>query len=316
VSVDIVVPTYNNRPELAECLAALEKQTVRDFHVYACVDGSTDGTVEYLRDASFSFPLVVLQHPGGENRGRAATRNLALPRLEAEFVLFLDSDMRLASNALAAHLELLGRRDCASVGDVRYIGTPGALWPRYLTTRGRYRFAPGSDLRPFDFNTANVALRSRHVVAAQGFDETLSNYGGEDTEFAFRLQKQHGLRFVYNTAARALSIERKTVDRALAELREYGAVNLRLIRRYHPDMAGHFWIEKLESNRLTDRAFRAFLNPVLDRIVDTLLPITPFVIQRELLNYKVIRAVFAGYADGPPAEARTVAAPRPVDADG
>ena len=49
---------------------------------------------------------------------------------------------------------------------------------------------------------------------------------------------------------------------------------------------------------MRDRIFRSLLNPLTDRVVDLALPRVPFAVQRRFLDYKVIRAVFAGYAEG------------------
>ena len=147
------------------------------------------------------FPVVVLQHPDGRNHGRAATRNLALPNLMGDVVMLLDSDMRLVPDAIDEHVRLLERLDCVSVGDVVYTNADENLWARYLATRGRKKRSAGSVIRPLDFVTANSAMRTKHLLAVGGFDETLAGYGGEDTELALRLAAR-GLSFVFNASAR------------------------------------------------------------------------------------------------------------------
>jgi hypothetical protein len=56
-------------------------------------------------------------------------------------------------------------------------------------------------------------------------------------------------------------------------------------------------IDRIDSPRMADRFLRASLNPVTDWLVDAILPFAPFALQRRLLNYKVLRAVFAGYCE-------------------
>jgi hypothetical protein len=128
----------------------------------------------------------------------------------------------------------------------------------------------------------------------------MTGYGGEDTEFGIRLASELGRKLAFNAMARAHTVEDKTIDEGLAQLRRFGATNLRRIRVRHPNAPAPFWIERADSTDIRSRLFRALLNPVADRIVDVLLPITPWVIQRRLLNYKVIRAVFSGYREGAP----------------
>jgi cellulose synthase/poly-beta-1,6-N-acetylglucosamine synthase-like glycosyltransferase len=232
--VDVIVPTYNNLVELQRCLESVDP-TDPLGRVLVCVDGSTDGTLEHLGRATYEFELVTLQHPDGMNHGRAATRNLALLHLRAPFVLLLDSDMRFAPGALEKHLSVLRARRCVSVGAVRYENAGQSLWARYLMTRGTNKRLPGSDARPLDFVTANSAMRTEDLLAVGGFDETLSGYGGEDTELALRLH-QRGITFVFNSDAVATSVETKSVDAALDELRRYGATNLRTTRARHPEL--------------------------------------------------------------------------------
>lgn len=297
-SIDVIVPTYDNLDELRQCLGALAAQETRDLRALVCVDGSTDGTLEYLGRGGTGLALEVLEHPDHLNHGRAATRNLALPHLAAEFVLFLDSDMQLSGGAVSRHLELLARRDCVSVGDVVYLNQSENLWARYIGSRGKNKYTSDAPLKPTDFVTANCALRTAHLLALRGFDTALQGYGGEDTELAFRLTGERGLVLVFNSDARAETIEHKTMEQGLAQLREFARTGLGPIRARHQEARSWFLVDRAESPRLRDRIFRSFLNPAVEGIADVLLRVAPFRVQRQLLNYKVIRAVFAGYREG------------------
>jgi glycosyltransferase involved in cell wall biosynthesis len=296
--VDVIVPTYNNLPQLQACLRSIESQRGPSLSVIVCVDGSNDGTLEWATQARLAFPCTVAAHRDGRNHGRAAARNLALPHLRGDVTLLLDSDMRLAPDALERHLELLERRRCASVGEVVYENATSNLWARYLGTRGKNKAREGADIRPLDFNTQNTALWTDDLVSVGGFDEEMTGYGGEDTELGLRLAEVRGLNFVFNAAAHALTVEEKTAEEGLEQLRRFAATNLPRIRRLHPDGPAPFWVDRAESNRLADRLFRALLNPVSDRIVEALFPRAPWLIQRQLLNFRVIRAVFDGYLGG------------------
>ncbi len=296
--IDAIVPTYNNLDELRKCLAALRQQQVPGLRVLVCVDGSTDGTLEYLRRTDLGPAVVVLEHPDQLNHGRSAARNLALPHLASEFVLFLDSDMQLAPGAVARHLELLVQRDCVSVGDVVYLNQAENLWARYIGSRGKNKYAADARLQPTDFVTANCALRTADLLAVGGFDPTLNGYGGEDTELAFRLTEERQLPLIFNPEARAETTEAKSTEEGLAQLREFARVSLGPIRNRHAAARSWFLVDRADSTRLSDRLFRSFLNPVVDRLVDLLRVVAPFRVQRLLLNYMVIRAVFAGYREG------------------
>jgi glycosyltransferase involved in cell wall biosynthesis len=294
---DVVVPTFNNVDELTNCLESLEVQTLRDFRILVCVDGSTDGTAEALASRTGSIPLEVLWHKDRTNRGRSATRNLSLPRLDSDYTLFLDSDMMLNPNALERHAAVLGKRPSASIGAIRYRNAGTNLWARYKSVRRLSRWPSGSLLPPSQFITANAAVHTADVVALSGFDEKMSSYGGEDTEFGYRLVEQLARPIVSNPEAYAIAWEEKTLSAALSDLRSYGRINLGYLRRKHPSMKDAFRIEKYGSARVADRAFLAVMNPLTDKVVDFLLGFAPFRMQEQLINYKVVRAVFQGYAE-------------------
>jgi glycosyltransferase involved in cell wall biosynthesis len=295
---DVVIPTFNNVSELRECLDSLETQSLASFRAVVCVDGSTDRTDEYLASIRGRMSIAVLWHPGHANRGRSATRNLALPLLDSQYTLFLDSDLALHEHGLSKHEEVLSAHPSASVGGIRYANADTNVWARYKSARRLSRWPAGSLLPASQFITANVALHTSDLLALGGFDEQMSNYGGEDTDLGFRLATTLKRPIVSNPDAFAVASERKSLDAALLDLRTYGRTNLHYLRAKHPQLIDPFQTHRYGSSRLSDRAFIALMNPVTDAVVDGLLGRVPFEVQEQLINYKVIRAVFQGYAEG------------------
>jgi hypothetical protein len=149
-----------------------------------------------------------------------------------------------------------------------------------------------------DTNTQNLAMRTEHLLAVGGFDDRLSAYGGEDTELGFRLASVRKLPFVYNTDSVARTLETKSIQKGLDQFREYGATNLRAIRRLHPDLPPPLMIQRADSPKLGDRLFRLALNRPSQSVARRLVDRVPFPVQRRLLNYLVIGAVFDGYRNG------------------
>ena len=88
------------------------------------------------RERAFWFELIVMTHPDGLNHGRAQARNLALPQLRNDWVLLLDSDMRLEPDAASRHCELLPSGECVSVGSGPIPrDAKGHIWARYQYPR-------------------------------------------------------------------------------------------------------------------------------------------------------------------------------------
>ena len=101
--VSVVIPVYNTRPYLAECLDSVLAQDLSpgELEVVAVDDGSTDGSGELLDAYAERHRNLSVIHqansgwPGRpRNVGRAASRG--------EYVFFADSDDCLAPDALRA----------------------------------------------------------------------------------------------------------------------------------------------------------------------------------------------------------------------
>jgi glycosyltransferase involved in cell wall biosynthesis len=103
VKVSLVIPTYNKKPFLQLALQALRQQILprECFEVVVVVDGSNDGTIEYLESLSVDYTLRFLVQ---ENRGRAPTRNRGVEAAEGELVVFIDDDCICEPAFLSAHV--------------------------------------------------------------------------------------------------------------------------------------------------------------------------------------------------------------------
>lgn len=104
-AVTIMVAAYNSENYVAECLESLKSQTYDDFEVIVVDDASTDDTVRVVRDCIGNdqrFKVVEC----AENAGPGATRNRALELARGEYVMYVDSDDMLVSDAIE---KLIGR---------------------------------------------------------------------------------------------------------------------------------------------------------------------------------------------------------------
>lgn len=94
----IIIPAYNAEKYLGECLKSLEAQTFQDFEIVIVDDGSKDGTGEIADVFTTSFHDVRVLHKA--NEGLILARRDGLSVVHGEYVLFLDSDDALRSDAL------------------------------------------------------------------------------------------------------------------------------------------------------------------------------------------------------------------------
>lgn len=92
VKVSVVMPVYNAMPHLKDCLVSLRDQSLRDFEMILVDDGSTDGSLDVLRDFADSDPFDRVILLTQEHQGAGTARNLGLDHAQGEYVAFLDAD--------------------------------------------------------------------------------------------------------------------------------------------------------------------------------------------------------------------------------
>lgn len=209
-AVDAVVVNYNGARTLGRCLRALCEQTRPPRAIVVVDNGSTDGSLEELRQRVPAIRLVEL----GENRGIAAARNAGLAVTRSELVLSVDADVYLSPDALERMLDAQVRHGAALVCP-RIVLLPGATQVQcdgaalhFLGTLAlRHAWHP---LATTSDGAASVGacigacmlLRRTDLLEAGGFDELFFFYF-EDQELCLRLRSR-GRRIFCETAAVAL----------------------------------------------------------------------------------------------------------------
>ena len=98
VKVSVIVPVYNVDKYLSECLDSILSQSLMDIEVICINDGSTDGSLEILKDYQSRDSRVRIFSQ--ENRGLASARNVGLDNSSGEYVTFIDSDDYFVKDAL------------------------------------------------------------------------------------------------------------------------------------------------------------------------------------------------------------------------
>lgn len=91
MKVSIIIPVFNERADILECLSSLSDQLEKDFEVIVVDDGSTDKTSEVLRN--FQFQISNFQYVRQNHSGAGAARNLGAKKAKGKILVFVDADM-------------------------------------------------------------------------------------------------------------------------------------------------------------------------------------------------------------------------------
>jgi GT2 family glycosyltransferase len=213
-TIAIVMLTLNQREVTLRALDSLGPSALARVHVLVWDNGSTDGTVDAVRER---FPSAHVHH-SAENLGVAGGRNAgaarAIEEFQPDFLCFLDNDLVLTDGFLDALVRVL--LDDPSVGQVqsklRYLDRPELLndgggcditwWLGRTRPVGFEEVDRGQRDRMADCVSCGGAMMVRTELFRQlgGFDMAFNPFGPEDLDFSLRLQRA-GHRALYVPAA-------------------------------------------------------------------------------------------------------------------
>lgn len=91
--ISIIIPVYNVREFLSECLDSALNQTYNNIEIIIIDDGSNDGSDIICDEYARKSPLINVVHK--ENGGLSDARNCGLELCKGEFVTFIDSDDKI-----------------------------------------------------------------------------------------------------------------------------------------------------------------------------------------------------------------------------
>jgi GT2 family glycosyltransferase len=97
--ISVVIPNWNGMSYLENCLNSLRDQDFPSYEVIVVDNGSTDGSVEFIRDHPLETRVIAFK----ENRGFARAVNEGIKSARGRYVLLLNNDVE-ADPRLLRHL--------------------------------------------------------------------------------------------------------------------------------------------------------------------------------------------------------------------
>ncbi|MDS0300284.1 glycosyltransferase family 2 protein [Halogeometricum sp. S1BR25-6] len=203
-AVGIVVLTWENYEDTAECLRSLRSVEYPNYDVIVVDNGSTDGSGERLA-AEFDWCTFVFND---ENRGFAGGNNPGIERAlstGADYVLLLNNDTVVRPDFLAPLVETAEESDdVAAVGGVQYrydtdeILNAGARFFPYLGGRvTTYRTVRNEDPYEVSYSPTSLILLDRTFIEENDILHDGYFLGMEDVDLAVQA-RQRGKRVVIN----------------------------------------------------------------------------------------------------------------------
>ena len=186
---------------LEDALASVFAQEYDNWELLLVDDGSTDRSTEIARAAAADDPRVrYLEHPGHENRGMSAARNLGLRRARGRYVALLDADdvwfpatLAKQAAALEAHPEA-----AMAFGSTQFwwSWSPEPAKPDWIDWAGRKVSRPDSVIGPPELMTllledrgavpspCSVVYRTDALRAVGGFEDDFRDLHEDQVVYA------------------------------------------------------------------------------------------------------------------------------------
>ena len=235
MDISVIIATFNRRSLLEQTLPPLLAQDFAPdrYEVIVVVDGSSDGTADFLRTILHRGNLRIFEQ---SNRGQAAAINTGLKQSRGEIVLFLDDDILCGPSLVAEHaLAPRYEKACMAFGPV-LVAAEGsdALavdWARTFCDdffQSKVYEAPEKGWYGC-MASANSSLPRNVALSIGGLDESFSR--ANDVEFGFRLLKA-GYTFVYQPAAITHQVFQKTRRDVVEDAAGEGKAEVRLSRKF------------------------------------------------------------------------------------
>lgn len=101
--VTIVIPNYNGLNYMEPCMEALKRQSCRDFEVLVVDNGSTDGSVPWLKESG--IPTLFFH----ENKGFSGAVNAGIKAAKTPYVILLNNDTKVHEDYVGALIRAVER---------------------------------------------------------------------------------------------------------------------------------------------------------------------------------------------------------------
>src|SRR5437879_49387 len=204
--LSVLIPVYDRRAQLAQCLEALARQTLprEEFEVIVCDDGSDDQPETLAADFASALDLKFVRRP---HANRAAALNGGFEAARGDVIVFTDSDMVPTPSLLEKHRDF-HRRDprpqAAMLGYMDwYPGLTVTRFMRHIVSDSAWQFGyttltDGGVVTWGYFYGGNTSVKREFLAAHGVHDESFAR--AEDVELGYRLS-QAGMELVYDASA-------------------------------------------------------------------------------------------------------------------
>lgn len=262
---------------LDEAISSVMAQTLDDFELLLCDDGSTDGSTVITQGWAARHPERVryLRHDGHVRLGMSATRNLGIRAARGELIAFIDADDVWRPAKLARQVALMDAHEEIGMvcGTVRYWRSWAGGEDEIVPTghvQGRVLRPPEPSLALYPLGSAHAPCPSDMLIRRTAI-ESVGGFEGafpgmyEDQAFLAKLY----LRWPVYFADEVWLDYRQHPGSAMATAHEHGRYDdfRRAFLLWFEEYLAELSSAPRAVRRAVSRALRPYRRPRLDRAV-------------------------------------------------
>ena len=205
ITTTIIIPNYNGLKFMDECIRSLNAQTYPNFRTLVVDNGSTDGSVEWLKEHQIDTIFLP------ENTGFSGAVNVGIKAADTPYVLLLNNDVRVDEYFVAEMVRAIGQSERIFSVSSRMIQMyhPDRLddaGDMYSLLGWAYQRGVGRDLTHYRRSSrvfsacAGAAIYRREVFEEIGYFDEMHFAYLEDIDVGYRA-KIYGYKNVYCPSA-------------------------------------------------------------------------------------------------------------------
>lgn len=233
--LSIILPVYDRVEHLRVCLKCLSEQTLpqAEWEVILISDGGPAAIDELASEFSAALPIHFMKQ---KNCGPAVARNKAMAKAQGEQFLFLNDDIRFRPDYLEAVVTFLRMHpEYAMIGNTRMAAEilvhDIQHWHAHQDDHFYHITDPLKGCWEF-WHTLNASIPRRWFDEGHLYDETFPDPAFEDTEYIYRLEKNHQIPIAFNARAIVEHVHPYTFESLLSKQFMRGKSAARFVELY------------------------------------------------------------------------------------
>ena len=267
MNISIIIPTWNRKKLLIEAIEnfLIQLKDSINFEILICDSNSNDGTEDWVKNFNRKQKNLYLKILHSKYNNISAKRNLGILNAKYDNLILTDDDCIPLDNFINVYKYFLDKDNIKNIfcGQYRTENISKSNYARYRDSRNIiFDNDDPYHLRELNFNnivTGNMAFNKKLIIENKIlFNESMTGYGFEDVDWAFRL-KNNGFKLFLTQA----NVNHKETSYGISKYKikwfYVGKYAMPLLKEYNFEAAKKLTVFKAEIDKHNHIMIRIFV---------------------------------------------------------